>query len=140
MTVYPDTSFFVSIYLPDRYSQEAQARLAGSLTVYLTALHRAEWAHAVAQHVARRQITEQQALRVTTAFELHQRQGIWKAIAIPETAFEAWATLAARPVAGATTHTIDALHVACALELGADRFWTFDQRQALLARTLGLAS
>ncbi|MBV8490443.1 MAG: type II toxin-antitoxin system VapC family toxin [Candidatus Eremiobacteraeota bacterium] len=140
MTVYPDTSFLISLYLPDRYSDEARRALAGSLSVYLTALHRAEWAHAVALHVARRQITEQQALRVTTAFELHQRQGLWHSIAIPEAAYESWAALAQRPLPGTSTHTIDALHVACALELGAERFWTFDQRQGALARALGLAA
>jgi predicted nucleic acid-binding protein len=30
------------------------------------------------------------------------------------------------------------LHVASALELKAERFWTFDERQKRLARTVGL--
>ena len=34
--------------------------------------------------------------------------------------------------------TLDSLHVACALELGADKFWTFDERQAKLAEAVGL--
>jgi predicted nucleic acid-binding protein len=34
--------------------------------------------------------------------------------------------------------TLDTLHVACALELKADRFWTFDERQAKLAKARGL--
>jgi len=34
--------------------------------------------------------------------------------------------------------TLDTLHVASALELGAERFWTFDERQAKLARAVGL--
>jgi len=33
---------------------------------------------------------------------------------------------------------LDSLHVACALELKADRFWTFDERQAKLAKAEGL--
>ena len=36
--------------------------------------------------------------------------------------------------------TLDTLHVASALELGAERFWTFDDRQAKLARAVGLKS
>jgi len=36
------------------------------------------------------------------------------------------------------TRTVDTLHVACALELKAERFWTFDERQAKLARARGL--
>jgi predicted nucleic acid-binding protein len=34
--------------------------------------------------------------------------------------------------------TLDSLHVACALELKAGRFWTFDERQGKLARGEGL--
>ena len=34
--------------------------------------------------------------------------------------------------------TLDSLHVACALELRADRFWTFDDRQGRLAEIVGL--
>ena len=34
--------------------------------------------------------------------------------------------------------TLDSLHVACALELRAERFWTFDERQAKLAEAVGL--
>jgi predicted nucleic acid-binding protein len=34
--------------------------------------------------------------------------------------------------------TLDTLRVACALELKAERFWTFDERQAKLAKAGGL--
>ncbi len=34
--------------------------------------------------------------------------------------------------------TLDTLHVASALELGAERFWTFDEQQAKLAKAAGL--
>ncbi|MGA2250711.1 hypothetical protein [Terracidiphilus sp.] len=34
--------------------------------------------------------------------------------------------------------TLDSLHVACALELGARSFWTFDERQERLAIAAGL--
>jgi len=34
--------------------------------------------------------------------------------------------------------TLDSLHVACALELKAQKFWTFDDRQARLAEAVGL--
>jgi predicted nucleic acid-binding protein len=38
------------------------------------------------------------------------------------------------------TRTLDTLHVASALELGASEFWTFDQRQQKLAKAVGLAT
>jgi predicted nucleic acid-binding protein len=34
--------------------------------------------------------------------------------------------------------TLDSLHVGCALELKAERFWTFDDRQVRLAEAVGL--
>lgn len=34
--------------------------------------------------------------------------------------------------------TLDSLHVACAMELSAQKFWTFDERQAKLAEAAGL--
>jgi predicted nucleic acid-binding protein len=41
-------------------------------------------------------------------------------------------------VARLGNRTLDTLHVASALELKAERFWTFDDRQAKLARAAGL--
>lgn len=63
---------------------------------------------------------------------------IWAETAIPERAFDRSADLARRHGAKLGIRTLDSLHVACALELKAERFWTFDERQAKLARAEGL--
>jgi len=57
---------------------------------------------------------------------------------MPEQAFAISADLARRhgPMLG--VRTLGSLHVACALELKAERFWTFDERQAKLAKAQGL--
>jgi len=57
---------------------------------------------------------------------------------MPENALEHCAELARRYASKLGIRTLDTLHVACALELKAIRFWTFDERQAKLARALGL--
>jgi predicted nucleic acid-binding protein len=57
---------------------------------------------------------------------------------MPENAFELCADLARRYGPKLGTRTLDSLHVACALELKAERFWTFDERQAKLAKAVGL--
>ena len=57
---------------------------------------------------------------------------------MPENAFELCADLAHRYGPKLGTSTLDSLHVACALELKAERFWTFDERQAKLAKAAGL--
>lgn len=134
MNIYADTSFFVSIYLPDRHSPEIQQRMARRPRIWLTPLHRAEWTHAVAQHVFQRTISAREAQRVYRDFESDRASGLWREVSVPEAAFELCAELARRHVARLGVRTLDSLHVASALELRAERFWTFDERQARLAQ------
>jgi len=56
----------------------------------------------------------------------------------PDGGFDACGELARRRVATLGVRTLDALHVAAALELKADAFWTFDERQKKLAEIEGL--
>jgi predicted nucleic acid-binding protein len=138
LTVYADTSFFVSVYIADSHSASTDRWLASSPRIPLTPLHIAEWAHAVAQHVYRGQLSSSDANQVTREFETDQRAGLWMAVAMPENAFILCADIARRYGAKLGVRTLDSLHVACALELKAERFWTFDERQAKLALTVGL--
>jgi predicted nucleic acid-binding protein len=64
--------------------------------------------------------------------------GRWILLPIPEDAFDLCAELARRYGPKLGVRTLDSLQVACALELKADRFWTFDERQAKLAKSEGL--
>lgn len=105
---------------------------------WLTALNRAELAHAISQYIFRRAITPGEALRVRDNFERDCAAGIWIPADLPERIWETTIDLARRfgPTLG--VRTLDSLHVACALELRADRFWTFDERQERLAQAAGL--
>jgi predicted nucleic acid-binding protein len=105
----------------------------------MSPLHRAEWAHAVAQHIFRNQLSVTDADRVTREFESDRLAGFWTEVAMPEHAFEVCADLARRYGPKLGTRTLDSLHVACALELKAERFWTFDERQSKLAKAQGLS-
>lgn len=138
MNVYADTSFFVSLYLPDRHSSEAQRRLTEQPRIWLTPLHRAEWTHAIAQHVFQRKMSAREAQRVYRDFEKDRTNSVWAEIDLPDAAFELCIELARRHVSRLGARTLDTLHVAAALELGADHFWTFDERQAKLAKAGGL--
>jgi predicted nucleic acid-binding protein len=104
----------------------------------LTPLHLAEWAHAVAQQIFRRQISAGDARRVEEEFETDRQAGLWNYAPMPESAFDLCAELARRHGPKLGVRTLDSLHVACALELKAERFWTFDGRQAKLAKAEGL--
>jgi len=57
---------------------------------------------------------------------------------MPDSAFDRSIDVARRFGPSLGTRTLDSLHVACALELKAEKFWTFDERQAKLAEAVGL--
>ena len=138
MSTYADTSFLVSLYIPDRHSPEAERRMASRPVVWLTPFHVAEWIHAIEQHVFRRLVSRSEANRLYERFQQNRESGLWVEVALPESAFELCARLGLRHGARLGLRTLDTLHVASALELKAERFWTFDERQKRLARAVGL--
>ena len=138
LTIYADTSFFVSLYLTDRHTAEVERRLSSRPSLWMTPLHVAEWAHAVEQHVFRKAISRSEADRLVQRFQEHRTQNLWREAPLPDRAFEVCAELAHRHAARLGVRTLDTLHVASALELKAEQFWTFDDRQAKLALAVGL--
>jgi predicted nucleic acid-binding protein len=138
LTIYPDTSFFVSLYLTDRHTAEVERRLSSRPSLWMTPVHVAEWAHAVEQHVFRKAISRSEADRLVQRFQEHRTQNLWREAPLPDRAFEVCAQLAQRHPARLGVRTLDTLHVASALELKAEQFWTFDDRQAKLALAVGL--
>jgi len=137
LNAYADTSFFVSLYLPDQHSLEAQ-RLLSQSVVWLTPLHIAEWTHAIEQHLFRKTISASEATRIHNVFQASLQSGVWLEVLVPESAFQRCAELARRYTAQFGLRTLDTLHVASALELNADTFWTFDERQQKLAKACNL--
>ena len=137
MKIYADTSVFVSLYLPDRHSPEAHRRMAQRPVIWLTPVHRAEWTHAIAQHVLQAKISAREAQRVYRDFQHDRARGVWAEVNLPDMAFETCAELARKHGARLGVRTLDSLHVASALELRGERFWTFDERQAKLAEAEG---
>ena len=138
MTAYSDSSFVISLYLTDVHSPEARRRVRGTPPLILTPLHRAEWAHALGQHQFRGTLTAEQAQSARAQFASDEVANLWRAVALPENAFELCADLARRYGPKFGMRTLDTLHVACALELKAGRFWTFDERQGKLAKAAGM--
>lgn len=64
--------------------------------------------------------------------------GLWVETAMPEGTFDICADLARRHGPRLGVRMLDSLHVATALQLKTEQFWTFDERQAKLARAEGL--
>jgi predicted nucleic acid-binding protein len=138
LRAYADSSFVVSLYLTDVHSPEARRRVQGAPPLILTLLHRAEWAHVLGQHQFRGTLTADAARRANSQLVSDEAASLWRETPLPENAFELCADLARRYGPKLGTRTLDSLHVACALELKAKQFWTFDDRQAKLAKAAGL--
>jgi len=138
LSIYADSSFFVSLYVPDQHTPEARHWVASRPALWMTPLHLAEWAHAVEQHVFRKAASRSDADSFIQLFQDDRKQGLWREVAVPDRAFEVCTQLAHQYAARLGVRTLDSLHVASALELKAEHFWTFDQWQARLARAAGL--
>lgn len=136
--IYADTSFFVSVYINDEHSEAADRLLTSKPFVWFTPLHGAEFAHAIGQQVFRRQLPLTESEKTYHELKSDLEAGLWPQVALPEHAFDLCADLARRHGPKLGVRTLDSLHVACALELRAEKFWTFDERQAKLARAEGL--
>jgi predicted nucleic acid-binding protein len=138
LSIYVDSSFVVSLYLTDIHSPVARTRVQGAPSLILTPLHRAEWAHALSQQEFRGNVTTEKARRAQDQFVSDEAAKLWYEVFLPENAFDLCADLGRRYGPKIGMRTLDTLHVACALELKAERFWTFDERQEKLAKAAGL--
>ena len=114
--------------------------MAAQTVLWRTPLDAIEVTHAIEQHVFWKKVTPENALRLHEAFKQHRESGFWQEIAVPETAYVRCAELARRHCSRLGLRTLDTLHVASALELRASAFWTFDDRQAALAKAEGIAT
>ena len=138
MSIYADSSFIVSLYITDAHSSEARRRIQGALPLILTPFHLAEWFHALGQHQFRRSLTAGDAQHVNSQFVSDEMAGVFHRSSLPDHAFELCADLARKHGATFGMRTLDSLHVASALELKAEHFWTYDERQEKLAKAQGL--
>jgi predicted nucleic acid-binding protein len=107
-------------------------------SVWFTPLLSAECSHAIAKQVFFRKISQAEADIVFDTLKRDRANGTWLETPMPENAFELCADLGRRYAPKFGMRTLDTLHVACALEFKAERFWTFDERQAKLAKSQGM--
>jgi predicted nucleic acid-binding protein len=138
LTVYADSSFLAPIYVGDIHEPEALRRMGTRPVIWLTPFNRAELAHAIYQQVFRSRFSSVEAQLAWNHFEQDCANGIWIPINVPERVWQTSTDLARKHGPTLGVRTPDSLHVACALELKAQHFWTFDERQARLAQAVGL--
>ena len=151
MRPYADTNFFTRAYLELPGSPEADrlllsAQRSESSPLPLTWLHRVETLNAFQLHVflareARQPfVSLEQAARAYANFRSDIQSGEFlRSVAIPATELERqFEELALRHTARHGFRTYDLLHVASALTLKCDGFWSFDLKASKLAALEGL--
>jgi predicted nucleic acid-binding protein len=138
LNAYVDSSFLVSSYIADARSAAVDQRHALRFRIMISPFNRAEFANAVYQQAFLRRLTSVEAQKVWTEFERDCSSSLWSTVEFPHAAWGTCADLARRYTPTLGVRTLDSLHVACALELNAQKFWTFDDRQARLAEAVGL--
>jgi predicted nucleic acid-binding protein len=142
LRVYADSSFIVSIYLWQRQTPVALARIAAieqfGQTVFLSELSRLETVNAFHLACFRDAIHERQAAGMTAAFESNIGTGVFRLVPDPASMWAAARQLSGRNAATTGCRSLDILHVAIASALNVELFLTFDQRQRNLAIGAGL--
>jgi predicted nucleic acid-binding protein len=109
-------------------------------SVCISPLNRSELTQAICQNAYRGRFSDAEAKRARVEFLNDCAGGIWTSVEFPEKAWETCIRLAESYGFKLGMRTLDSLHVACALELKADQFWTFDERQARLAEAAGIST
>ena len=139
-TFYPDSSFLVSLVCKDPNSAEALACMARAKEpLAFTPLHRIEARNALRNIAGRGEISAQERHEAFLQIEEDLRDGMFVHASVNWTdVFRRADELSESHAAADGQRTIDLLHVAIALEAGAQTFLTFDKRQRRLAKAAGL--
>ena len=139
MRIYIDTSFLVSLYSPDANSAAAATTMQASRGDHLiTTFAELELLNALQLRVFRKELSNAQTKAALQAFEADLQNRIFQLNPLPEQTFGRARQLSLQTTARLGTRTADLVHVAAALELGADMVYSFDQQQRRLAQSLRL--
>ena len=143
MNGYADTGFLMSLYGRDTNSSRALALVARHKPVFfLTEFGEVEFANAVERllfsHRGSAYWTLREAQAVRDRLEQHVNAGVFELRPVPSEAWQTAIRLSRHYTAKLGTRTLDVLHVAMAMSLQPDVFFTFDRRQWKLAKAVGM--
>jgi predicted nucleic acid-binding protein len=105
---------------------------------FLTILAELEVVNAFGLRVFRREATVAQVRSSLNDFEKDLNNGVFQLCGLADKVFERARQLSRQTTAKIGTRSADLLHVAAALELGMNYFFTFDQQQRKLAHSVRL--
>ena len=133
MIAYADTGFLLSLYGQDDHSATATGLVKPRPVFLLTPLGEMEFTNAIELQVFRKQWTRREAHSVRAEFERHQAVGVFRSETLQSEVWERALLLSRRYSAKLGTRSLDIIHVAAALALNPDVFFSFDERQRRLA-------
>ena len=139
MKIYADSSFLVSLYSRDANHGFATRTMQASRgRCLVNAFGELEVRNAFELRVFRKEISVPQARAALIDFENDLQQGILQLQGLSDSLFARARRLSQKITAKLGTRAADLLHVAAALEFGADYLYSFDEQQRKLARSLHL--
>ena len=139
MRIYADASFVLSLYSFDANSAAAvRAMRSYAGERLITILGELEVVNALGLRIFRKEVTAVQAQSSLSNFERDLRDGVFQLRGLPDPIFDRARKLSRQTTAKLGTRTADLVHVAAALELGAECLFSFDERQRKLAQAVRL--
>lgn len=139
MKTYLDSSALVAVYVTERFSDRARGEARRAAQLPFTGLHELEVRNTLRVLYGRRLLDAHEARLLAGHMDEDIRAGRLLRLDVDYTRlFSRSCELSERHSARLLCRSLDILHVACALELGCERFVSGDERQLRLARSSGL--
>jgi predicted nucleic acid-binding protein len=138
LTAYADTSFLVSLYTLDANSSRAAEVMGAKPSLLLTPFGELELLNALELRGFRKELSRREVRRAHDTFESDRDSGIFSLQPVPTLVYAVAGRISRRRTFELGVRTLDIIHVASALVLKAEAFYTFDERQQDLANAEGL--
>ncbi len=139
MSAYADTSFLFSLYVADSNSSKALSLVKSAPLPWLaTPFCEFELENAICLLQFRRGLNQSDVKTSLAAFRNDIANSVFTVKSFSAEILHRASLISTRRTASLGCRALDVLHVASAVMLGAEEFYTFDERQAKLARAEGL--
>jgi predicted nucleic acid-binding protein len=139
LSAYADTSFLFSLYVSDSNSRHALSSLGTAALPWLaTPFSEFELENAIYAFQFRLELTSADSKASIGAFRRDVADAVFSIRPFDLEILRRASLISTRRTPSIGCRALDVLHVACATVLGANDFYTFDERQARLARAEGL--
>lgn len=137
--LYLDTSALLKLYVREADSEKVHARVVSQdFPLPVWEIQEMEFINALHLKAFWKEITHEEACTQIELFHGRQKRGLYVFPKIHRSDLMNTFRKLSEKTPSLGCRTMDVLHVACALEVGATEFLTFDQRQAGLAAMAGL--